>query len=254
MMLFSKVDVHALVFKDATKTPAGGQHVFIDTSATNRASPQFQLAEKMRVPFGIRSASLDGTDDGPRKNMEVSVDDEDVQAFLRGLDERVLQEAADRSKEWFKKKLTVEQVATLFRPSMAQDDAGKFAPLLRIKVNADTAKRPPRVFVATPSPDGGMKYLPGTLDDCPPQSHVTPVVELGGVWLINKGCGITFTCTDLLVYPASTAPQAFPFQVTGDFSTVSEDGGTEASMASKLKQGQLDVVKISDVADGEGKA
>ena len=71
---FSKLDVQALLFKDATKTPSGGHHIFIDTSATDRSSPQFQLAEKTRVPFGIRSASLDGTDDGPRiEHLDVTI-------------------------------------------------------------------------------------------------------------------------------------------------------------------------------------
>ena len=59
--------------------------------------------------------------------MEVSVDDEALKGFFEALDARVLHEAAAKSKAWFKKDLTVEQVATLFRASLGQDEAGKFA-------------------------------------------------------------------------------------------------------------------------------
>jgi hypothetical protein len=31
---------------------------YINTSKTDRSSPRFQLAEKMRVPFGIRTADI----------------------------------------------------------------------------------------------------------------------------------------------------------------------------------------------------
>ena len=213
---FRDVQPTQFLFKEPVKNSKGGMNAYIDTSKTNRRCPRFQLSEKMRVPFGIRASTLDGDgSDNPRKNMEVSVDDEDLQAFIRNLDTLVVDVAAKNSKSWFKKSLTAEALAaTLYRPTAVPDASGRFAPLLRLKVNGPGSKRPTRIFVATPRDDGGIEYKQGTIDDCPPQSHVTPIVELGGMWFVSKGFGLAINCTDLLVSPAARPQAAFPFVVS----------------------------------------
>jgi hypothetical protein len=147
--------------------------------------------------------------------MEVSVDDEYLQGFFRTLDAQNIDMAARNSKEWFKKDLTADQLsATLYRHSIMPDQSGRFAPLVRLKVNGPGTRRPTRIFVARPTAEGGMEYKPGTIEDCPPQSHVTPIVELGGMWFISKGFGCAINCTDLLVYPAKAKDEAFPFVIS----------------------------------------
>ena len=64
------------------------------------------------------------------------------------------------------------------------------------------------------------EVAPGTIDDCTPQSLVTPIVELGGIWCINKSMGMTVNCTDLLVYP-EIAADACPFALPAERQTPS---------------------------------
>ena len=67
---YSEINMAAFEYKNPTRNKNGGMNGYINGSKMDRNSPRFQLAEKMRVPFGIREASLDdkaGTN--PRKNM-----------------------------------------------------------------------------------------------------------------------------------------------------------------------------------------
>ena len=212
MQTFKTVDVDAFVYKPPTKTPSGGTTIYINASATDRSSPRFQLADKMRAPFGIRDP-LESA--GPRKNMELSLDDTDLCGFLDVLDARSIKEAAKHSAALFKKELNADQIATMFRSTAKP--GGDYAPLLRVKVNGPGSRSPTRIFVAdTVAPGKPQTYSPGTIDDCPPNSYVTPVVEVGGVYVINRACGTSLTCTELLVYPPPSGSEAFPFVLALD--------------------------------------
>ena len=136
--------------------------------------------------------------------------------FFDALDAQNIEVDAKKSKEWFKKELSGEALAaTLYRHSLSKDPTGRFEPLLRLKINGPGSLRgETRIFVAEPTSEGGMKYVRGTIDDCPPNSHVTPIVQLGGMWFISKGFGMGINCTDLLVYPAKQQTAAFPFQIS----------------------------------------
>tara|TARA_B100001142_G_C14049724_1_gene545400 strand:- start:29 stop:712 length:684 start_codon:yes stop_codon:yes gene_type:complete len=192
---------------------------YIDMSATDRARPKFQLAEKMRVPFGVRDANMSGMEtNNPRKNMELSVDDASVAKFFQKLDTQNIDVATANSEKWFKKKLSRDAVEQMYRTSCSPDPNGKYAPLLRVKVGTAAAHMPTRIFVARATGTGGkMKYTPGTIDDVTPFSHVTPIVSIGGMWFMSKGFGMSLTCTDLLVYPSDQdESQAFPFVIGDD--------------------------------------
>ena len=155
--------------------------------------------------------------------MEVSVEDPDLQTFFESIDAMNVDIAAKNSVAWFKKELTAEQLsATLYRHTLSQDASGRFAPLLRLKINGPGTRRPTRIFVARPCDGGGMEYKPGTIDDCTAGSHVTPIAEIGGMWFISKGFGMNLNCTDLLVYPAKKQDDAFPFTLSNDETTTTD--------------------------------
>lgn len=168
----------------------------------------------MRAPFGIRDSGIDGNGaDNPRKNLELDVTSESLQAKVNEIDARNIDKAAENSLEWFKKELTAEQLsATLYRPSLSPDATGRFAPLLRIKVAGPGSRTPTKVFVVHKNGDT-VTYKPGSIDDITPGCHITPIVKLGGLWFVSKGFGITYNASYLLVYPNSKPTTDFPFVV-----------------------------------------
>jgi hypothetical protein len=218
---YSDINVEAFHYKEPIKNSKGGMNTYIDTSSTDRSSPEFQLAEKMRVPFGVRDSGIDGSGaENPRKNLEVAVENEALQEVINSIDTRNIGVAALKSVEWFKKKLTAEQLAaTLYRPSLSPDVTGRFAPLLRIKVAGKGSRTPTKIFVSDDS-GGTTTYKPGTLDDITPGCHITPIVKLGGLWFVSKGFGVTFNASYLLVYPNRKPQAEFPFVVSGARPTI----------------------------------
>ena len=160
---YSEVDIGTWKYKEPTKNKRGGMNAYID--APNGRSPQFQLGEKMRVPFGIRDSGLDGSGaDNPRKNMELSVDDPALQAFFEAVDDKNIEVASDNSESWFKKKLDKEQLSdALYRHSLSQTDE-RFAPLVRLKVAGPGSRVPTRIFIAEQEGDT-IKYRPGNITD-----------------------------------------------------------------------------------------
>ena len=232
-LTFHDIRVADMVIKPPTKNTKGGMNAFLDLSATDRRCPHFQLAEHMRVPFGIRRKDYNDDESNPRKNMEVSLDDVDLRAFFENVDLHVLTQASENSVEWFKAKtkLDVETLRERVYKETCKKSSEGFAPLLRLKVTDVDGHNPTRIFVATSNSDGTYRYSSGTIDDVTPNSHVTPIVKMAGIWFVSKSFGLTLNCTDLLVYP-SAKPSEFPFQVA----TVLFDNGegVEAKGESKV--------------------
>ena len=198
------------------KNAKGGMNAFLDLSPTDRKCPHFQLAEKMRVPFGIRRKDYNDDESNPRKNMEISMDEEDIVAFFNKVDQHVLTQASENSIEWFKskEKIDVETLRERVYKETCKPSSEGFAPLLRVKVTDTMGHTPTRIIIATKKDTEGIyRYSPGTIDDVTPNSHVTPIIKLAGIWFVSKSFGISLNCTDLLVYPGEKH-SAFPFQVS----------------------------------------
>jgi hypothetical protein len=227
-MTYDQLDVNAFHYKEPTKNSKGGMNAYIDTSATDRSSPEFQLGEKMRVPFGVRDAGIDGNGaDNPRKNLELDVADAALQDVINAIDARNIDMAAENSVEWFKKKLTAEQLAaTLYRASLTPDATGRFSPLLRVKVAGPGSRTPTKVFVVH-ADAGTVTYKPGSIDDITAGCHVTPIVKLGGMWFVSKGFGVTFNASYVLVYPSSKPADAFPFVVASRPTDIESKGNQD---------------------------
>lgn len=227
--VYTEVNTKGWFYKDPSKGGKGNMSIYIDESTSSKRSPKFQLGEKMRAPFGVRMTDYEGRSDGPRKNLELAVEDAALIKFMDSIDHQTIAHAAKHSKELFRKELTEEQLATLYRRTAQPDDTGRFAPLMRLKVTMPGQKQPTRIWRYTKNPLGSPEYVPGEVEDLKKGCHVTPVVELSSIWFASNMFGVTINATDLLVYPNPNAADeaAFPF-------TVSEGDAVDPALADAI--------------------
>ena len=198
--MYYDYDISKTVYKDPVKNSRGGLNGYMDTSSENRSNPRFQL-EKCRTPFGISDRQQDS--EFARKNLELSCDSEKMLAFFKAFDQQNVKEASKNSESWFKKSLSEEALGdTLYRWTAQESKEGKYAPLVRIKIS-ETGRKPTNIYIVYEDADGKQKYRKGSADEIVKDSFVVPIIEVGGLWFVSKGFGMTLSATDLLVYPAA---------------------------------------------------
>ena len=180
--MYDTISLPDIVYKAPVRNSRGGLNLYMDTSATNKRNPKFQLP-KMRAPFGV-SDKVHSDNEFARKNLELSLEDEECLAWVKKLDAQNIEKAAENSEEWFRKKLSAEALSeTLYRHSAQEHKEGKFAPLFRVKISDPSARRPTNIYIVEKDAiTGAEKAREGTYDEITPNSHVTAIVEIGGLW------------------------------------------------------------------------
>ena len=182
-------------FSEPRRNPKNGLNVFLHDQG--KRNPIIQL-DRCRCPFGIQ----DGMEESARKNLELSIGNDEFIQFARRLDAHNVQYATTKSMELFRQNMTEATVSAFYRSLLSPQKSG-YAPLLRVKINA-TGNQTTKVFVVTaePTATSPMRYRPGTLEEVTAHCEVLPIVEVVGLWFISKGFGMTLVATDLLVFPA----------------------------------------------------
>ena len=198
--MYYDFDISKVVYKDPVKNSRGGLNGYLDTSAEDRSNPRFQFP-KCRTPFGISDRKSDN--EFARLNLELSCDDERMLEFIKAFDAQNIKIASKNSPDWFKKQLSEQALGdTLYRWTSQEHKEGKYAPLVRVKIS-ETGRKPTNIWIVYEDGEGKQRYRKGTSDEIVKDSHVVPIVEVGGLWFVSKGFGMTLSATDLLVYPAA---------------------------------------------------
>lgn len=203
---FTDAPIAEWVYQEPRKNPKNGLNVYLNAGATNTSNPKIQLA-KGRAPFGIQ----DGMEATARKNLEVNVDSEELFEFLERLNNQNIDWITTNCPKLFKRELERSVVSTLYRSLMTMPTNPSYKPLLRIKINS-SGREPTRVFVVEKDETSTtpMEFSQGTMSDIVPGCTVLPIVEVGGLWFVSKGCGMTLVATDVLVWPTrARSPWAF---------------------------------------------
>lgn len=194
---FLTVPIADWVYQEPRKNPKNGLNVYLNSSSTNNSNPKIQLA-KGRAPFGIQ----DGMEANARKNLEVNVESDELFKFLENVNNQNIDWVTSNCPKLFKRELDRGVVATLYRSLMSMPTNPSYKPLLRIKINS-SGREPTRVFVVEKDETEStpMEFSHGTMADIVPGCLVLPIVEVGGLWFVSKGCGMTLVATDVLVWP-----------------------------------------------------
>lgn len=183
-VLMKDVSMGEWVYKNPVKNSRNGLNLFIDASKTNQSSVRVQLP-KCRCPFGIDQKKADAGEYS-RRNLELSADDEEMQAFLAAFDKQNIAKAAENSEAWFRKKLSAESLNELYRQALqvSTKDPDKYAPLCRVKIS-ENGKNLTNVYTVYKDPDGNEKYRKGSVDDLNRNCYVVPQVEVSGLWFVR---------------------------------------------------------------------
>jgi hypothetical protein len=218
---YTNVDPATWAFQNPIDGRAGrGKSIYVNSSPTTRNNIIIQLP-KCRVPFGIREP-LEQKGEGTRRNMEISIEDSQLEQLLHRVDQVNLDVLESKAEKCFGRRKSRETLTDMYR-HVIQPGKGEYAPLMRTKIcvgraadsgSSNASRRQTNVWVVQKESESGelLEYSVGTLDDVQPHSIVMPVVEVGGLWVVNAMCGMSFVVTDLMVWPQEDA-SVFPFQL-----------------------------------------
>ena len=171
----------------------------------SKTPPRFQIP-RMYMPFGVSGFTPAY---GPVKyNVDFSMKgwDEDgnyvnrFYKFVRTMEDRLIQNVTDSSIEIFGKQLSKEEIHGMFNSNIK--DSGDREPKFRLKIDGNT-----RIFdvndvdVTTELSNGLYSRHSGVA-----------MVELGGVYFLNKMFGITWKMTQMKMYEPQRL-KGFQFQI-----------------------------------------
>ena len=181
----------------ATKTnQMGGQSVYINH---NGGKVRFELP-KGRVPFGLSVQSFDDsatkiTIDQSLGNLEDQNEMSEWHAWLKQFDEQMLSVAHSRSEEWFKKQLKPEILEEFYKPTVQRSKEDKYPPTFKMKIPVQNDKANLTIYNDKEEEVGQELVEKGC--------HVRTIVELQGVWFVNKMFGTTWKVLQLQVFPVA---------------------------------------------------
>ena len=185
------------VFQEPRKNPKNGLNVYIQESKNSRATPRFEL-ERCRVPFGVQN----GMEETSRKNVELAVGNPRLLDWCRAVHAVIVDYATTNSLILFKKQMSRELVSETCRSLISTPSKETYEPLLRVKIN-DKGHHKTNVYVIV-TVNGEQQFRDGDLTDIREGSEIIPIVEVGGIWVVSKGCGLTLVATDIVVFPQAT--------------------------------------------------
>ena len=215
--IFSDLDLARLTI-DATPQGAEIKHATVKYGGERLAFQLSDAATSLRAPFGLD----DGSKFGGKPSLNIEMPEAQL-AFFRGGIEATVKEAAVKNKEaWFgaiKPLPTDEAVRAAFNSRVREDEAGRYAPTLKVNValGADAAKGAVRVLTARRLPNGKVtKPAPGSPADVMRGCRVVAVLRTaGGVWIFVNAkmqtfkYGLVFEASDVLVVEEAVASSAF---------------------------------------------
>ena len=184
--LYDKFDFASLVIEPAAR----GSRLAPIYSCKSRAVPTFQLSPGPTLfsPFGA-SAWEDGQ---TRLSIIFHIPEELAQWFDR-VDEHFVTQLAGKSEELLKKKMSVEEVRAIYKPTVSRKES--YPPALKCKFNTTGSKA-----VRCWTQEGAAVELedPKDIRDHP----CTALVKPTGFWSLGgKECGVSFDIVSMLLAP-----------------------------------------------------
>lgn len=206
---FTDVDFNNFYRKEPKRNSNGGFNSYIDIAKDVKAAPRIQWGE-CTAKFGL-SEPMEGS---TRRNLELSVQNENMLKWLRGFDQANISHVAEYSETYFRKKLTEDVLGqTLYRYSAPEHPEKKYEPLWRIKVITEGKGKTNFFKVETETNEDGTEeqvIVPCDVSVLQPWCRVVPITTLTGLWFVSKGFGCTYVASDLLIYEQ-------PKKRSGDF-------------------------------------
>jgi len=190
----SDFDASAVTFSQVRKNTMGGKVVYLNGSGNSKLL--FQLPQ-MRAPYGV-SSYTDASSGKVSYSLSLSMDNPDVAAKFKDLDEKVLQFVHANSPSCLGKQYNMEVMREALYKSPITPGKGEYAPTLKLKLvtKADggfTAE-------AYDSSRNLIKFDPNTVEK---GQGVMTIIEVNQIWFIDNKFGVSVRLQQLLLAPTN---------------------------------------------------
>lgn len=198
VVTYTEFDPQAIHFSPLFKTKNDRKMVYVNKSATDRTKLMI-TTPTMSLPFGLSSYTDKKTGDVMSYSLDPSFQgidtDRELAMFydkITKLDDRLVQVAADNSKDWFGKKMTTEGASLLTKPRIVQPKDAQYAPLLKINVSMTPEGMPDLMAY-----DEHRKPMP--LENVTKGSRVKIIFQVCPVWFMGSQFGIKLKAVQMQV-------------------------------------------------------
>ena len=204
-------------------------------------------------PFGIDKLRTDGGGNPKRRGLFMSLTDPETDAALQRLDDIIVKTATARSKEWFGKELTEEQVLLRYKPLRAKREQDeKFHMKIKVKVDTgdpDDKSIPTKLHILTS--EGKARKGAGRVSDLQGKIHVAPHVSWSyGLWFMANAFGLTIQAEEMLVTPEEQEQESMAHFVSADPIEIEDaDSKCTGDVGDANKRVKLDGDDESDLGD-----
>ena len=198
-----------------TNKNTGAKSIYTSTQPGSNDSAhkvRFQMGiydtDLLRAPFGVSKLMPSQDPNSTRRDLDLSIDSEDLLTFLRRLDEQNLEAAVQHSMDWWKKPLDKAVLRDRFKPIVKEPNKAEYRPTAKTKLIVGADRNNTQIFLvtketpSTPETPGTIQeYVPITMADIPKGCKALAVVETNGLWLGANQFGMSLMVTHLLVWP-----------------------------------------------------
>lgn len=222
-------------FTDLTFSPmiTSNNRNKVEITKNGKKFSRVSLCKDVVFPLTLKY-SLDQVGDNPdRRGLKMIVTDADCIAGLERLDEAIVTEAEKRSQEWFKKKLTRDEIKLRYRATHTPVGDGDSAIVVN-KVKCGASEHPTILHLL--EENGNIRKKGAKLTDLTMSAKVVPHISFTyGIWFMGGGTsfGVSFQAEEMLVAPVESAANPLshfassrPLKVTND-SEENEEGDWE---------------------------
>lgn len=185
----------------AKRNQNGGLRVDLDY---NDPSVNVYLLQspKVRLPFGVNDGmSGPYSKDSASYSLQMSFDNFKSSApeaeFIRGIDaidDHIKKLAAENSKVWFKKQMKLEVIDELYRPSLKYSE--DWPPMFKVKLPQYQNKFTCQFW--------NKDQEKVTVDSLEKNCHVITLLQLQGLWFMDKMFGCSWVVKQVQAFPSTT--------------------------------------------------
>lgn len=215
-----------LSFSGLRKNAKGGRMIYLNTGGGSKV--YFELPV-LRAPFGL-SSFTDKKSGVVSYSLDVSLDDANIIAKIRDIEDSILNHVVNNSEELLGKTYTVDVIKqALFKSCIRESKDGKYAPTLKLKVLHNDGVFSVDAYDSTKKPT--------TLDSLQKGQRVKTIIDFNQIWIIDNKFGLSVRLKQVMMMP-TTELRGCAFTTSG-----SDDGDGDDFVG--------DVVKDNDGSEQE---
>jgi hypothetical protein len=218
LSMFSTFNANDVKFSDIRKNAKGGKAVYLNSNAGQKLI--FQLPS-LRAPFGLSDFKDETTGKVQSYSIGVSLDNPEVVAALRSLDERALDFICENSAELLGKKMSREVIKEgIYKPLVRPASKEGYSPTLNLKVLMKDGA------IVTEAYSSTRNSVP--LTDLEKGQAISAIIDINQIWRTPAGVGVTVRVHQVMFSPTNKLkPCAFLAQADEPVETTPSEGSVE---------------------------